>query len=70
MSRALTFLSRRHGDRGRVRARVNAADVISYLYLAVGVIVMFGPIAWLVLSSFKTQASLLEFPPPSSRWRK
>ena len=63
MSRALTFLSRRHGDRGRVRARVNAADVISYLYLAVGVIVMFGPVAWLVLSSFKTQASLLEFPP-------
>ena len=24
---------------------------------------MFGPVLWLVLSSFKTQARLLEFPP-------
>jgi alpha-1,4-digalacturonate transport system permease protein len=24
---------------------------------------MFGPVLWLVLSSFKTQAGLLEFPP-------
>ena len=24
---------------------------------------MFGPVAWLVLSSFKTQAALVQFPP-------
>jgi len=28
-----------------------------------GVFLMFGPVVWLALSSFKTQASLLEFPP-------
>ena len=28
-----------------------------------GVVLMFGPVIWLVLSSFKTQAALLEFPP-------
>lgn len=38
-------------------------DVLSYLYLAVGVLVMFGPVVWLVASSFKTPAGLLEFPP-------
>lgn len=38
-------------------------DVASYSYLAVGVLLMFGPVVWLVLSSFKTPAALLEFPP-------
>lgn len=38
-------------------------DVLSYLYLLAGVVVMFGPVVWLVASSFKTQAGLLEFPP-------
>ena len=33
------------------------------LWLALGVIVMFGPVLWLVLSSFKTQSALQEFPP-------
>jgi len=42
---------------------VHATDVLSYAYLAVGVIVMFGPVLWLVASSFKTPAGLLEFPP-------
>jgi alpha-1,4-digalacturonate transport system permease protein len=31
--------------------------------LALGVVLMFGPVLWLALSSFKTQAQLLEFPP-------
>ena len=38
-------------------------DVAAYAYLALGVVLMFGPVAWLVLSSFKTQSALLEFPP-------
>jgi alpha-1,4-digalacturonate transport system permease protein len=28
-----------------------------------GVILMFGPVVWLLMSSFKTQAALIEFPP-------
>ncbi len=38
-------------------------DVASYGYLALGVALMFGPVVWLMLSSFKTPAGLLEFPP-------
>ncbi len=38
-------------------------DIAAYTYLALGVVLMFGPVLWLVLSSFKTQAALLEFPP-------
>ncbi|MBA1158115.1 carbohydrate ABC transporter permease [Microvirga mediterraneensis] len=38
-------------------------DIAAYTYLLLGVVLMFGPVLWLVLSSFKTQASLLEFPP-------
>ena len=38
-------------------------DIAAYAYLLLGVVLMFGPVLWLVLSSFKTQASLLEFPP-------
>lgn len=52
------FLTRRRG-----RRRPHVTDVLTYLYLVIGVIVMFGPVAWLVLSSFKTQAALVEFPP-------
>lgn len=38
-------------------------DIAAYAYLAFGVALMFGPVLWLALSSFKTQAGLLEFPP-------
>ena len=54
----MRFLGRRRG-----RGGPHVTDVLSYLYLVVGVLVMFGPVAWLVLSSFKTQAALIEFPP-------
>lgn len=47
----------------RKAGRWHWTDVAAYLYLAFGVLLMFGPVAWLVLSSFKTQAGLLEFPP-------
>ncbi|MEZ5837977.1 MAG: carbohydrate ABC transporter permease [Geminicoccaceae bacterium] len=38
-------------------------DVFAVIYLVLGVILMFGPVVWLVLSSFKTPAGLLEYPP-------
>lgn len=47
----------------RYPGRWHWTDVAAYAYLALGVVLMFGPVAWLVLSSFKTQAGLLEFPP-------
>ena len=43
--------------------RLHWTDIAAYAYLGLGVVLMFGPVVWLVLSSFKTQASLLEFPP-------
>ena len=43
--------------------RLSWTDVLSYLYLGLGTFLMFGPIIWLVLSSFKTPAGLIEFPP-------
>jgi alpha-1,4-digalacturonate transport system permease protein len=47
----------------RGHLRIDVWDVLTYLYLGVGVLVMFGPIVWLILSSFKTQSALLRFPP-------
>jgi alpha-1,4-digalacturonate transport system permease protein len=52
------FLTRTRG-----RARLDWSDILTYLYLMFGTIVMFLPVLWLVLSSFKTQAGLLRFPP-------
>ena len=57
MSR-LAFLTARRG-----RGRADLTDWLAWLYLALGVLVMFGPVLWLVLSSFKTQSALQEFPP-------
>lgn len=58
MSVVTGFLSRRRG-----RGRANLSDVLTYVYLALGVLIMFGPVLWLVLSSFKTPSALIEFPP-------
>jgi alpha-1,4-digalacturonate transport system permease protein len=58
MSKAATLLARRRGGAG-----FDWTDILSYAYLALGVVLMFGPVLWLVLSSFKTPAALLEFPP-------
>jgi alpha-1,4-digalacturonate transport system permease protein len=52
------FLTRTKG-----RNRLDITDILTYLYLFAGIIVMFGPVLWLVMSSFKTQAALIEFPP-------
>ena len=54
----LNFLFRTRG-----KSRLDATDYLTYLYLLLGTILMFGPVLWLVLSSFKTQAALIEFPP-------
>src|SRR5512142_612011 len=52
------FLAHSHGKR-----RLDWSDYLSYLYLLAGVFVMFSPVIWLVLSSFKTPAALAQFPP-------
>ena len=58
MGTVKAFLSRRSGKK-----RANFSDVISYTYLILGVIIMFGPVLWLLLSSFKTAGEIVKFPP-------
>jgi alpha-1,4-digalacturonate transport system permease protein len=53
-----TFLTRTRG-----RNRLHWTDWLSYAYLVMGLMVMFGPILWLVMSSFKTESALAQFPP-------
>ena len=52
------FLTRRRGGR-----RFDITDLITYAYLVAGAVVMFGPVVWLVMSSFKPLSGLYEFPP-------
>ncbi|MBN1681062.1 MAG: carbohydrate ABC transporter permease [Anaerolineae bacterium] len=52
------FLIRKRGG-----SRVDLTDFLTYLYLGAGTLVMFGPVVWVAISSFKTQAQLIEFPP-------
>ena len=47
----------------RVSGKLGWTDILSYAYLVLGVVLMFGPVVWLGLSSLKTPAALLEFPP-------
>lgn len=54
----IRFLTRRRGG-----VRSDWTDWVARIYLVLGIAVMFGPVLWLVLSSFKTQAALQEFPP-------
>ena len=58
MGKAAKFLTRTRGKKG-----LTWSDGLSYLYLIVGVIIMFGPIIWLVFSSFKTPGEIAKFPP-------
>jgi len=53
------LLTARRGRGGRL----HWTDIFSYAYLGLGVVLMFGPAVWLILSSFKTASGLLEFPP-------
>ena len=52
------FLLRRQG-----RKKASTADLITYLYLVLGTVIMFGPVVWLVMSSFKPIEGLYDFPP-------
>lgn len=52
------FLTRTRGHN-----RMHTTDLLSYLYLGLGTLLMFGPVVWLVMSSFKTPAELVSFPP-------
>ncbi len=58
MSGVAAFLTRRRGGRGW-----HFTDVLAVIWLASGIVLMFGPAVWLTLSSFKTPAALVEFPP-------
>jgi len=54
----IRFLTRRRGGRGW-----HWTDIVTWLWLVGGLVIMFGPAVWLVGSSFKTPAQLSEFPP-------
>jgi len=58
MRMLLDFLSNTRG-----RKRLHFTDWLTYLYLLMGTALMFGPVVWLVMSSFKPQSELLRFPP-------
>jgi alpha-1,4-digalacturonate transport system permease protein len=58
MAQVLNYLTRTRGQ-----TRLTLTDLVTYLYLGLGTLLMFGPVIWLVLSSFKTSAELTRFPP-------
>lgn len=49
------------GRRGR--HGFDLTDWLAFGFLGFGVVLMLGPVLWLVLSSFKTEAALQEYPP-------
>ncbi|MFP3386685.1 carbohydrate ABC transporter permease, partial [Tritonibacter sp. SIMBA_163] len=38
-------------------------DIVTWVWLVGGLLIMFGPAVWLGFSSFKSPAALAEFPP-------
>ncbi len=58
MTTAGKFLTNTRGGKS-----LHITDILSYLYLTLGTIIMFGPVLWLVMSSFKTSGELSKFPP-------
>ena len=58
MSAVSKFLFRRRGGNGW-----HWTDIVTWVWLIGGLIIMFGPALWLVFSSFKSPAQLAEFPP-------
>ncbi|HTV67341.1 MAG TPA: carbohydrate ABC transporter permease [Rhizobiaceae bacterium] len=55
---SLGFLTRTRG-----RGRFDITDWLTWIYLFTAIFLMFGPVLWVVLSSFKTEAALQEYPP-------
>lgn len=49
--------------RGRSGHGWHWTDIVTWVWLIGGMLIMFGPALWLVGSSFKTPAALAEFPP-------
>ncbi len=60
-----SFLTRR-----RAREGTDWTDWLSYLYLVLGVVVMFGPVLWLGASSLKSASGLNAFPPTLLPWEQ
>lgn len=58
MNPILEFMTRKRG-----RKKLDITDLLSYLYLLLGVLIMFGPVVWLIMSSFKTPIEISRFPP-------
>ena len=58
MSRIAAFIFRRKGRNGW-----HWTDIVTWIWLVGGLLIMFGPAVWLVGSSFKSPAALAEFPP-------
>jgi alpha-1,4-digalacturonate transport system permease protein len=58
MNGVAAFIFRRRGGAGW-----HWTDVVTWIWLIGGLILMFGPAVWLLLSSFKTPAALAEYPP-------
>src|SRR5256885_14517468 len=58
MANLIGFFTARRGH-----AKSDWTDWFAYGYLLLGLVLMFGPVLWLVLSSFKSAAALDEFPP-------
>ena len=58
MSRVAQFIFRRKGGKSW-----HWTDIVTWVWLVGGLLVMFGPAIWLVGSSFKSPAALAEFPP-------
>ncbi|WP_180900797.1 carbohydrate ABC transporter permease [Martelella soudanensis] len=58
MNAVSKFLFRRRGGSGW-----HWTDIVTWVWLVGGLIIMFGPALWLVFSSFKSPAQLAEFPP-------
>ncbi|MBC6407269.1 MAG: carbohydrate ABC transporter permease [Rhodobacteraceae bacterium] len=59
MASVAEFMTRTRLGHGRV----DWTDWVTYGYLVLGIFLMFGPVLWLLMSSFKTEADLQRFPP-------
>ncbi len=58
MSSIINFLTKTRG-----KNKLHITDMVTYLYLTLGIVIMFGPVLWLILSSFKSSAEVVKFPP-------
>jgi alpha-1,4-digalacturonate transport system permease protein len=56
--------------RTRGKDKLSTTDLLTYFYLTLGTVLMFGPVIWLALSSFKPQQQLVRFPPTLLPYRQ